>query len=92
MEVVKRDSNRSETAVAGYSTQSSPSISSSTIKQEVEEDKKEIHKCMWRGCTKVLVSLETLISHVGDTHIGSGKVCFTLFILFIIFFLKKKLV
>ncbi|RIB11300.1 hypothetical protein C2G38_1978482, partial [Gigaspora rosea] len=28
---------------------------------------------MWRGCTKVLESLEALISHVGDSHIGSGK-------------------
>ena len=77
MEDVKRESNRSETAVAGYSTQSSPS---STVKQEGEEDKKDIHKCMWRGCTKILVSLESLISHVGDTHIGSGKVGFILFI------------
>jgi len=78
MEDVKREINRSESAVAGYSTQSSPSISSSTVKQEVDDDKKNIHKCMWRGCTKILVSLESLISHVGDTHIGSGKVSFVL--------------
>ncbi|PKY39898.1 hypothetical protein RhiirA4_257020 [Rhizophagus irregularis] len=77
MEDVKRDSNRSETAVAGYSTQSSPTISSSNVKQEGEEDKKDIHKCMWRGCTKILISLESLISHVGETHIGSGKATYS---------------
>ncbi|CAG8671791.1 4998_t:CDS:2 [Funneliformis caledonium] len=76
MEDVKREANQSEPGVAGYSTQSSPSIPSA-VKQEGEEDKKNTHKCMWRGCTKVLVSLDLLISHVGDSHIGSGKATYS---------------
>ncbi|CAI2172735.1 3721_t:CDS:2 [Funneliformis geosporum] len=76
MEDVKREANQSESGVAGYSTQSSPSISSA-VKQESEEDKKNTHKCMWRGCTKVLVTLDLLIAHVGDSHIGSGKATYS---------------
>ncbi|CAG8459509.1 23980_t:CDS:2 [Gigaspora rosea] len=70
-EDIKRESHRSESVIAG-SSQSSPSLSS--VKPEGQDEKSDSHRCMWRGCTKVLESLEALISHVGDSHIGSGKV------------------
>ncbi|CAG8489057.1 13234_t:CDS:2 [Acaulospora colombiana] len=61
----------SENVVAG-SSQSSPSMGS--VKPEsAQDEKQDVHRCMWRGCTKVLNTLDTLISHVGDAHIGSGK-------------------
>ncbi|CAG8623950.1 13450_t:CDS:2, partial [Dentiscutata erythropus] len=69
-EDLKRESHRSESVIAG-SSQSSPSLSS--VKPEGQDEKSDSHRCMWRGCTKVLESLEALISHVGDSHIGSGK-------------------
>ncbi|CAG8751420.1 34562_t:CDS:2, partial [Gigaspora margarita] len=69
-EDIKRESHRSESVIAG-SSQSSPSLSS--VKPEGQDEKSDSHRCMWRGCTKVLDSLEALISHVGDSHIGSGK-------------------
>ncbi|CAG8525361.1 11931_t:CDS:2, partial [Racocetra fulgida] len=69
-EDLKRESNRSESTIAG-SSQGSPSLTS--VKPEGQDEKSDNHRCMWRGCTKVLDSLEALISHVGDSHIGSGK-------------------
>ncbi|CAG8819644.1 20915_t:CDS:2, partial [Racocetra persica] len=69
-EDLKRESNRSESTIAG-SSQGSPSLTS--VKPEGQDEKSDNHRCMWRGCTKVLDSLESLISHVGDSHIGSGK-------------------
>ncbi|CAJ0905745.1 14403_t:CDS:10 [Entrophospora sp. SA101] len=38
-----------------------------------DSEKNEVHRCMWRDCSKVYTTLELLIAHVGDTHIGSGK-------------------
>ncbi|CAG8732446.1 6798_t:CDS:2, partial [Cetraspora pellucida] len=69
-EDLKRESNQSESTIAG-SSQGSPSLTS--VKPEGQDEKSDSHRCMWRSCTKVLDSLEALISHVGDAHIGSGK-------------------
>lgn len=72
LDEIKCEPNRSENAVTGNS-QGSPSMNSEKPNNS-QEEKQDVHRCMWRGCTKVLNTLESLISHVGDAHIGSGKV------------------
>lgn len=33
-----------------------------------------IHNCLWAGCDTVASSLDQLINHIKDIHIGGGKV------------------
>lgn len=37
-------------------------------------DQDDIHPCLWTGCDTSAISLDQLISHIRDIHIGSGKV------------------
>ncbi|OZJ05050.1 hypothetical protein BZG36_02076 [Bifiguratus adelaidae] len=54
------------------STPNSPALSSKDAdEREDEEDDK--HVCKWKDCQQEFPALESLISHVGEVHIGSGK-------------------
>jgi len=37
-------------------------------------DEDEVHPCRWSGCDTSATSLDQLIAHIKDVHIGSGKV------------------
>lgn len=37
-------------------------------------DEDEVHPCRWSGCDTSATSLDQLIVHIKDVHIGSGKV------------------
>ena len=39
-------------------------------------------QCKWKDCGDSFSSLQKLISHINDTHVGSGKVSLFFFLLF----------
>ncbi|RUO96224.1 hypothetical protein BC936DRAFT_142387, partial [Jimgerdemannia flammicorona] len=63
---------KSEVTSASSSAKNSPTLSSQDNPDDDKEDD-EKHQCLWKGCNKEFLNMEGLISHVGETHIGSGK-------------------
>ncbi|KAK4512200.1 uncharacterized protein ATC70_013443 [Mucor velutinosus] len=39
-------------------------------------DEDEVHPCRWSGCDTSATSLDQLIAHIKDVHIGSGKAAY----------------
>jgi hypothetical protein len=50
-----------------------PPTTTTTIKQEEPENK--MYSCLWVNCTAQAPSLDKLMTHICESHIGSGKVC-----------------
>lgn len=42
---------------------------------QTSTDEEESHPCRWSGCDTSATSLDQLIVHIKEAHIGSGKVC-----------------
>ncbi|CAO3682687.1 unnamed protein product [Rhizopus stolonifer] len=38
-----------------------------------EEEEEEVHSCQWESCIEEFITIDELINHVKDEHIGSGK-------------------
>lgn len=53
-------------------TNQQPPVSTTTIKQEEPENK--MYSCLWVNCTAQAPSLDKLMTHICESHIGSGKV------------------
>ncbi|KAI8090223.1 uncharacterized protein B0P05DRAFT_594561 [Gilbertella persicaria] len=51
-------------------------LSKKSLEQSDGSDEDEIHPCRWSGCGTLTVSLDQLIAHIKDTHIGSGKAAY----------------
>lgn len=43
-------------------------------KAKNEEAKEEMTRCLWKNCGRSFNTLQELIEHIQDTHVGSGKV------------------
>lgn len=69
----RKMSVKSEVTSASSSAKNSPTLSAQDHLEDKEEDD-EKHVCLWKACNKEFMNMEGLISHVGETHIGSGKV------------------
>jgi hypothetical protein len=41
---------------------------------DMDMDINHIHPCRWVGCNTSATTLDQLITHIRDVHIGSGKV------------------
>lgn len=54
----------------------SPEATAVSISQAATEgsDEDELHPCRWAGCETSATSLDQLIVHIKEVHIGSGKV------------------
>lgn len=45
------------------------------VEDDVEDDEdEEMQTCQWENCIEEFITIEELINHVKDDHIGSGKV------------------
>ncbi|KAI8048462.1 hypothetical protein BDF21DRAFT_392841 [Thamnidium elegans] len=49
---------------------------SGSISPVIESDQDDFHTCRWSGCDTSTTSLDQLIVHVRDIHIGSGKTAY----------------
>lgn len=54
----------------------SPEATAVSTSQTTTEgsDEDELHPCRWAGCDTSATSLDQLIVHIKEVHIGSGKV------------------
>lgn len=51
------------------------SVAAGLSDSHTNSDEDEIHSCLWVGCNSLSMnSLEEMITHIRDVHIGSGKV------------------
>lgn len=52
--------------------------------QQQEQEETKMHSCLWVHCTAQAPTLDQLMTHICDSHIGSGKVVIII-IIFILF-------
>jgi hypothetical protein len=56
--------------------QSNVTCSNQTNKDE-DNDQANMHSCQWDTCDAKAPTLDKLMTHICDSHIGSGKVHFS---------------
>lgn len=62
-------------AAAASSNKEGPNSPGNNAHHTAEgSDEDEAHPCRWSGCDTSATSLDQLIVHIKDAHIGSGKV------------------
>jgi hypothetical protein len=65
------------TAPSSSNSSPEPPASSSLDTTTSDEDmSSSMHPCQWAGCDTSVISLNQLIEHIREIHVGSGKVSF----------------